>query len=64
MQPDAKTIAFEAATGSYRFVVGDEEANGIEEIIYFTSNRRIIAGRENGLVCGGVETSVRRIVPN
>ena len=44
--------------------LGDEEANGIEETTYFTSNGRIIAGRDNGLVCGGVETFVRRIVPS
>ncbi|KAI4201013.1 MAG: hypothetical protein LQ346_002255 [Caloplaca aetnensis] len=59
MQPDAKTMAFGAATGSCHFVVGDEKLKALENNV-FAGNGRIIVG-ENGLVA---ESRLCQIVPS
>ncbi|KAL9014474.1 MAG: hypothetical protein Q9173_000884 [Seirophora scorigena] len=59
MQPDAKTMAFGAATGSCHFVVGDKKLKALENNV-FAGNGRIKVG-ENGLVA---ESRFCQIVPS
>ncbi|KAL9597891.1 MAG: hypothetical protein Q9219_004844 [cf. Caloplaca sp. 3 TL-2023] len=48
MQPDAKTMAFGNATGTCRFLVGDEKLKALENSV-FAGNGRIVVG-EQGLM--------------
>ena len=47
MAPDAKTMAFGAATGLCSFIVGDEKLKDVENSL-FAGNGRIVVG-EKGL---------------
>ena len=56
MAPDAKTMAFGAATGICSFVVGDEKLKEVENSV-FAGNGRIVVG-EKGLT---VESRLCRV---
>ena len=45
MAPDAKTMAFGAATGTCSFVVGDEKLKDLEDSV-FAGNGRIVVGEK------------------